>query len=232
MNDFNINVFLFNPNVKGVDKVITIKALDADDIKRVNDKTLFTIVNTCKNDNGDFRVACERRKGNNWNSQVEGLYIHNNHMYISIYAQNLSTDTTYSEDVGRFFSGSSYRAYVERLDMYVNYSEEKRVEVMRSFLLEYVYYTDIEREERELKEKIAGLLHYSIVNPVLNGFFEELRLWYVPTHVKSAKRDGYYRGSRAITEYVNNNYKDLFGLSTEELQAIYRRVFRKAYDEG
>lgn len=231
MNDFNINVFLFS-NVRGIDKVITIKALDADDIKRVNDKTLFTIVNTCKNDNGDFRVARERRKGNNWNSQVEGLYISNNHMYFDIYAQNLSTDTTYSEDVGRFFSGSSYRAYVERLGMYVNYSDEKRVEVMRSFLLEYVYYTDIEREERELKEKIAGLLHYSIVNPVLDGFFEELRLQYVPTHVKSAKRDGYYRGSMAITEYVNNNYKDLFGLSKEELQAIYRRVFRKAYNEG
>ena len=230
MSGFDINTYLFNPNVKGADKAITIKNMTAKEVRQVNATTMFAIVKQCSSE-GDFRVARERRKGNNWNSEVEGLHIYKNRLYIDIYVQNQSTDTSYSEDIGKFFSGSSYLAYVGRLGVYVNYSDEKRVEVMRSFLLEYVYYTEIEKEERERKAKIAQLLDYTIVNRVLDYFYKQLRLDYIPTHVNSVKRDGYHHGDDAIRRYAEEHYKELLGLNSDELIDIYKRVFQKAYDD-
>jgi hypothetical protein len=43
-------------------------------------------------------------------------------------------------------------------------------------------------------------------------------------------RKAYYAGKKAVEEYAKENVEELFGKSVEELQTIYKQVFRKAAD--
>jgi hypothetical protein len=43
-------------------------------------------------------------------------------------------------------------------------------------------------------------------------------------------RKAYYAGKKAVEEYAKEHAEELFGKSVEELQTIYKQVFRKAAD--
>jgi hypothetical protein len=91
-----------------------------------------------------------------------------------------------------------------------------------------VYYKYIEREEREKKEKIASLLHWQIVNPVYNHFYEEWRCKYQGGYPGAPhdRLDRYRRAKKAVEDYATEHVDELTGKPTEELQSIYTNIFR------
>ena len=86
------------------------------------------------------------RKGNNWNSTVEGVELIKGKLYLDFYIQYENTDTNTSEEFDDFFRRGNFRGEIRRLDRYGNgrtyyfcYDETDKARVMRSILLEYVY---------------------------------------------------------------------------------------------
>ena len=91
-------------------------------------------------------IDYDRRKGNNWNSTVEGLDLIKGRLFLDFYIQYENTDTNTSEEYDIFFRRGNYRGEIRRLDRYGNgrtyyfcYDESDKARVMRSILLEYVY---------------------------------------------------------------------------------------------
>ena len=88
----------------------------------------------------------DRRKGNSWNSTIEGLDLIKGRLHLNIYVQYENTDTNTSEEYDNFFRRGNYRGEVRRLDRHGNgrtyyylYDTSDKASVMKSILLEYVY---------------------------------------------------------------------------------------------
>ena len=116
-----------------------IEGMLIDELMSVNKSLVMRIVEKCGKDN-DFRIATNRRKGNNWNSLVEGLRMTKaNVLFVDIYIQDLKTDTTNVEYFDKFFRKGEYYSSDNYLNEGVDYTESQKAEVMRSILLECVY---------------------------------------------------------------------------------------------
>ena len=183
---------------------------------------------------GRYRISNERRKGNNWNSLVEGVYRSNGKLFVDIYFQDDSTDTNDSEYFDTFFSSASNVRVTSRLGSAV-YSYDERAEVMRSIVIDYIYWKVIDREKIERAEKIEKLKDYRIINPILNKFYNDNRLRY-KTHIymyggKCVEYEAYKKGEKDLDAYIVSNVDNLDGKTNEELTSIYTKVFNNAANE-
>lgn len=218
----NVNDFIFS-KTRANKKLETIKSMTNEEISKTSLDTIKRIANECKNKKGLFYIKNERRKGNNWNSVVEGIYVEKGRFFVEITYLGDSTDTSTSEYLQTFFRDGTY--YGSTSYGSFSYSKEDKVRVLRSILEEYIYYKYLEKEEREKAEEVSKLLHYSILNPVLNKFYKELAPRHICLSWDEDNKRKYYGGQDAVKTYVAENYKALKGKSTEELQAIYTKIF-------
>lgn len=195
-------------------------------------------INGIIDDGGDkygwYRISTERRKGNNWNSLVEGVYRSNGKLFVDIYFQDDSTDTNDSEYFDTFFSSASNVRVTSRIGSAM-YSYDERADVMRSILIDYLYWKVIDREKFVRAEKIEKLKDYRIINPILNKFYNDHRLKY-KTHLymygkKCVEYDAYKKGEKDLDAYIVNNVDNLDGKTNEELTSIYTEVFNNAANE-
>ena len=235
---FNINEFVFG-RTKAEKKLEVLDSLNGTELRKTTDATILRIYKECRGKDSDgkpydrFRISNDRRAGNLlggtnfWNSLIEFIYEYNGRAYICFYVQNSSTDSGECVSYDRFKSGTEYRGYCDRLNTYFRYDSEDIANVIRCILKEFVYYKYIERAERERREKIAKALHYKIYNPVCNQFYDEWRCKYEMHSWSSTPRlDRYHRAEKAVKNYVEEHIDELDGKSVEELQDIYRRIFR------
>ena len=236
---FNINEFVFG-RAKAEKKVEVLDSLNGTELRKATDATILRIYKECRGKDSDgkpydrFHINNDRRAGNLlggtnfWNSLIEFIYEYNGRAYICFYVQNSSTDSSECVSYDRFKSGTEYRGYCDRLNTYFRYDSEDIANVIRCILKEFVYYKYIERTERERREKIAKALHYKIYNPVCNQFYDEWRCKYESGGVfrSTPRLDRYHRAEKAVKNYVEEHIDELDGKSVEELQDIYRRIFR------
>ncbi len=146
----NINDFIFSrtqPNKK----IETIENLSADELLSVREETVKRIVKETgrrmyRSRDKELRIDCDRRKGNNWNSTVEGVELIRGKLYLDFYVQYENTDTNTSEEYSDVFNGREFRGEIRRSDRYGNgqtyyfcYDKGDKARVMKSILLEYVY---------------------------------------------------------------------------------------------
>lgn len=192
-------------------------------------------INGIIDDGGDkygwYHISNERRKGNNWNSLVDGVYRSNGKLFVDIYFQDDSTDTNDSEHFDTFFSSASNVRVTSRIGS-ATYSYDERADVMRSILIDYLYWKVIDREKIERAEKIEKLKDYRIINPILNKFYNDNRLKY-KTHLymygkKCVEYDAYKKGEKDLDEYIDNNVESLDGKTSDELTSIYTEVFNNS----
>lgn len=197
--------------------------LSATDIAKV----LLEIIQQCGKD-GEFRIKNDRRVGNNWNSLVEGIRLYKNYLYVDVYIQSDSTDTNTSALYHDMLTGGG-SSYVESRLGTVKYREDDKAEVVRGFLLEYIYYKYIEADERKAAEMIRSLLDYKIINPICDHYFEEYGLFRLPFSYATTKPQykTYCKCKKAIEEYIKEHYSELYGKSKEELTTIYNQVWKK-----
>jgi hypothetical protein len=184
--------------------------------------------------NGRLGISRKRRQGNHWNSEVDGIEYLNGKICLSIYVQDDSTDTNYTEYYSTFFRRGEYYSRENRLGVGVDYKEGDKAEVMRSILLSCI--DQLFGDDVEKKKAVEELGRYTIINPVLNDFYDELRLKYNQISKYSTRSDvvrskGYHAGEKAIKTYISDNWRELQGKSIEELQDLYKETFKKGYDD-
>ena len=234
----NINEFIFG-RTRAEKKLEVLDSLNGQELRKVTNDTILRIYKECRGKDSDgkpndkFYIKNDRRAGNClggsrfWNSTIEFIYEYKGKAYIDFYVQNCKTDWGENVSYERFKANTEFRGYSDHLDTYFRYDSTDIANVIRCILKEFVYYKYIERAERERRERIAKVLHYKIYNPVCNQFYDEWRCKYENGWDRSTPRtDRYHRAEKAVKEYVEQHIDELDGKTPEELQAIYRRIFR------
>jgi hypothetical protein len=235
---FNVNEFIFG-RTKAEKKLEVLDNLSGSELRKATNGTILRIYKECRGKDSDgkpndkFYIKNDRRAGNClggsrfWNSTIEFIHEYRGKACIEFYVQNTKTDWGESVDYDRFKSSTEFRGYCDHLDTYFRYDSTDIANVIRCILKEFVYYKYIERAERERKERIARVLHWKIYNPVCNHFYDEWRCKYEDSWRGSTPRtDRYHRAAKAVKEYVEQHIDELDGKTTEELQEIYRKIFR------
>jgi hypothetical protein len=147
MTDINTELFRRTSPVK---KVEVINNLTQAELSKVSEETILRIVKetgrkTAKSRNYEFYVNPIRRKGNRWNSEVEGIWLYKRKLSVVVYIQYDDTDSSLLVPFNDFFKKGDFRGTIKRDDRYGNpqthyyvYDENDKTEVMRSFCLEYI----------------------------------------------------------------------------------------------
>lgn len=238
--NINVNEFIFG-RTKAEKKLEVLDQLSGNDLRKATNETILRIFKECrgKDDNGKprdkFYINNDRRAGNClgggnfWNSTIEFISEYKGKAYIYFYVQNTKTDWGESESFDTFKSGTEYRGYSEHLGTSFRYDSNDIANVIRCILKEFVYYKYIEKTERERKEKFNTIAGWRVLNPVYNHFYEKWDCWHRMEY-NDRLRKAYYAGKKAVEEYAKEHADELFGKSVEELQTIYKQVFRKAAD--
>ena len=94
----------------------------------------------------ELRISSNLRVGNGWNSTVESICTYKSRLYLHIYIQMDSTDTTIVEDYNTFIKRGDYTGkafetnrYGDRVPNYCHYTESDKARVIQSILLQYVH---------------------------------------------------------------------------------------------
>ena len=224
MATINIQDFIFG-DMTPEKKLETINNIGDEQIRRIKESTIIRIIEECKNNNGEFRINLDRRAGNHWNSNIEYLYIYKGKAIIMFYVQDDSTDTSTSESYEVFNSKQTFRGHC-RLGSF-QYNSSDIAGVIRCILAEYVYYTYIDKDEREMYRRLDSIAGWKVTNPVFNYFFEKWDCWHRMDYNENLRK-AYYAGKKAVEEYAKEHLNELYGKPENELQDIYKKVFQKA----
>lgn len=145
----NVNTEIFK-RTSPVKKIEIIENLTQEELSRVLEKTIFRIVKEIgRRRKGsrdyEFYVNPDRRKGNNWNSVIEGVWLYKGKLSVMVYVQFDNTDTSLLVPFNDFFRKGDFKGTIKRDDRYGNpqthyyvYDEKDKSEIIRSFCLEYV----------------------------------------------------------------------------------------------
>ena len=147
MTDINIELFKRTSPVR---KIEIVNNLTQVELSSISKETILRIVKETGRRNSGTRnyelyIAHERRCGNNWNSEVEGILLYKEKASVMVYVQFDNTDTSLLIPFNDFFKKGEFRGTVKRDDRYGNpqtyyyvYNEKDKAEVIRSICLEYV----------------------------------------------------------------------------------------------
>ncbi len=147
MIDVNIELFKRTTPVK---KIEIIENLKQDELLGISKGTILRIVKETGrrktgSRNDEFYVTPERRRGNDWNSFIEGLWLYKGKLSLITYIQLDDTDTTVIVPLNDFFKEETFRGLIKTEDFYGNiqteyfvYGKRAKAEVIRSFCLEYI----------------------------------------------------------------------------------------------
>lgn len=113
----NVNIELFKRTTP-VKKIEIIENLTQTELGRVTEETILKIVKeTGRRRKGtrdyEFYINPDRRKGNNWNSVVEGLWLYKGKLSVMVYVQFDNTDTSLIVPFQYFFKKGDFRGTVK-----------------------------------------------------------------------------------------------------------------------
>lgn len=93
----------------------------------------------------ELRISYERRTGNNWNSEIEGVRNYKGIPMLNLYIQYENTDTSTSVRLDDFLKHGDYRGSIVRDDRcgnprsyYFTYSATDKARFVRRLLMEYI----------------------------------------------------------------------------------------------
>lgn len=145
----DVNTELFKRTAP-VRKIGIIENLKQDELLGISKETIIRIVKEIGrrktgSRNYEFYVTPERRRGNDWNSFIEGLWLYKGKLSLITYIQLDDTDTTVIVPLNDFFKEETFRGLIKTEDFYGNiqteyfvYGKRAKAEVIRSFCLEYI----------------------------------------------------------------------------------------------
>ena len=145
--DINIELFKrYAPKKKGD----IISSLTPTELFAITEDTIKRIIKEVGNRRyrsreKELRLSSEYATGNSWNSTIETVSLRRNRLYIHLYIQMDSTDTTIIDEWNTFFKRGEYvgkafetNRYGDKIPNYCRYSEDDKALFMRSLLYQYV----------------------------------------------------------------------------------------------
>ena len=148
MTDVNMELFKRTSPEK---KIEIINNLTQTELFGVSETTLLQIIKEAGRRNPGTRnyelyIHPDRRAGNQWNSEVEGIWLYKGKLSVMVYIQLDHTDCEKTIPFNDFFKRGEYRGAVIREDRYGNpqthyyvYDEKDKADVLRSICLEYIH---------------------------------------------------------------------------------------------
>jgi len=197
-----------------------IQSLDIDSLSIEEVRKLFTSKNIKEilsvGEDNKLYINKDYRKGNNWNSTIDGIYKYKDTVYLDVYIQSTKTDWNDSVALSTFLSKGS--SSIHSRSYTCTYNETDKINVLKSILKQYKYTTSDEGKEAKNKQQILDKLkNHSICNPVLDSHYR----W----HMSDKELKEYHAGQKRMYKYIENNYKDLNGKTEEELKKLYNQAF-------
>ena len=145
--DINIELFKrYAPKKKGD----IISSLTPTELFAITEDTIKRIIKEVGNRRyqsreKELRLSSEYATGNSWNSTIETVSLRRNRLYIHLYIQMDSTDTTIIDEWNTFFKRGEYvgkafetNRYGDKIPNYCHYTETDKARFMRSLLYQYV----------------------------------------------------------------------------------------------
>lgn len=122
MIDVNIELFKRTTPVK---KIEIIENLKQDELLGISKETILRIVKeTGRRKTGsrnyEFYVHPNRRRGNDWNSIIEGIWLYKGKLSLITYIQLDDTDTSIIVPLNDFFKEETFRGSIKTEDFYGN----------------------------------------------------------------------------------------------------------------
>lgn len=145
----DINKFIFSRTAP-TKKVEITENLTQPELLSITPETITRMIKEAgsrlyKSRNKELRIPHERRTGNDWNSDIEGVRNYKGNPILEIYIQYENTDTSTSVSLSEFLRKGDYRGSIVRDDRYGNprsyyftYSEADKARFIRQLLLEYI----------------------------------------------------------------------------------------------
>ena len=145
----NINIELFKRYQPSRKREI-IESLTPTELFAITEDTIKRIIKEVGNRRyrsreKELRLSSEYATGNSWNSTIETVSLRRNRLYIHLYIQMDSTDTTIIDEWSTFFKRGEYvgkafetNRYGDKIPNYCRYSEDDKARFMRSLLYQYV----------------------------------------------------------------------------------------------
>lgn len=145
----DINKEIFRPlGIKN--KLKMIAAFTEDELMRISQESIKKLivrhgVGAKNSRNKHLTIPRSRRKGNDWNSNVEQIYIYKGMVYLDFYLQYDNTDTNEVDRLEIFMIGPDYIGCHEYEDRNghtqtatFRYNRSQKAEVIRSILYAFV----------------------------------------------------------------------------------------------
>ena len=145
----DINIELFK-RYQPARKREIIESLSTAELFAVTEDTVKRIIKEAgramyKSRDKELRLSGEYETGNRWNSTIETVNLRRNRLYIQIYIQMDSTDTTIIDEWNTFFKRGEYvgkafetNRYGDKIPNYCHYTETDKARYVRSLLYQYV----------------------------------------------------------------------------------------------
>lgn len=146
----NINIELFKRYAPKKKQEI-VYSLNEKELLSTTPETINRIVREVgnrlyKSRDKELIISGNLRVGNGWNSTAESICTYKSRLYLHIYIQMDSTDTTIVEDYNTFIKRGDYTGkafetnrYGDRVPNYCHYTEADKARVIQSILLQYVH---------------------------------------------------------------------------------------------
>ncbi len=143
----DINKIIFSRTAAQKKKQI-VQDLSANELLSITTDTIIRIVKETGSrisKSRDKMLRISERVGNNWNSDMESLYLSKGKLSVSFYLQYENTDTSTITSFNTFLCKGEYLGSVVRGDRYGNdrhyyftYTESDKARCLRAILLEYL----------------------------------------------------------------------------------------------
>ena len=148
MTDVNTEIF---KRMSPEKKIEIVRNLTQAELSGISKTTILRIIKEAGRRNPGTRnyelyIHPDRRAGNRWNFEVEGIWLNKGKLYVMAYIQLDHTDCEKTVPSDDFFKEGAYRGALIGDDRYGNpqthyyvYDEKDKAEVLRSICLEYIH---------------------------------------------------------------------------------------------
>lgn len=145
----DINKFIFSRTAPAR-KVEILENLTQAELLSITPATIVKMIKEAgtriyKSRDKEMRISYERRTGNDWNSEVEGVRNYKGNPMLDLYIQYENTDTSTSVRLDDFLKHGDYRGSIVRNDRcgnprsyYFTYTTANKARFVKSVLLEYI----------------------------------------------------------------------------------------------
>lgn len=180
---------------------------------------------------GKLYLPKGKRVYNEWNAWVTGVYYNERcGLFVSVYVQGDSTDDDDSVRFDEFLKGGRYSGTTNCHGFRFSFDESEKKQAIKA-ICDHV--ADLNGGLGNKQKTLERLTHYSLINPILNKWYDTYNLkWHYHSEKGSrtyAAYKAYCVASEALQEFIKDNVEMLADKTNDQLSSIYNQCFHKVF---